>query len=86
MVIGLQGDSSAGVVSGGTSGPHVPSFSWDRPSSALFTATVDTQEGKQSRKEIVPFATTCMGLEIIILNEANQTKDKHHKISLLCAA
>lgn len=86
MVTGLRGASSAGVVSGGTSGPRVPSFPWDRPSSALFMATEDTREGKQSRKEIVPFATTCVGLEIIVLNEANQTKDKHRKMPLLCAA
>ena len=47
MVIGLAGDSSAGVVAGGTSGPHVSSF-WDQPNSLLFMATVDTQEGKQT--------------------------------------
>ena len=35
--------------------------------------------------EIMPFATTWMGLEIIILGEVSQTeKDKHHMISLIC--
>ena len=35
--------------------------------------------------EIMPFATTWMGLEIIILSEVSQTeKDKHHMISLVC--
>ena len=35
--------------------------------------------------EIMPFATTWMGLEIIILSEVSQTeKDKHHMISLIC--
>ena len=34
----------------------------------------------------MPFAATWMDLEIIILNEVNQTeKDKYHMITLLCA-
>ena len=33
----------------------------------------------------MPFAATCMDLEIIILSEVSQTeKDKHHMISLIC--
>ena len=33
--------------------------------------------------EIMPFATTWMDLEIIILREISQ-KDKYHMISLIC--
>ena len=34
--------------------------------------------------EIMPFAATCMGLEIIILSEDFQTEeDKYHMISLI---
>ena len=33
--------------------------------------------------EIMPFAATCMHLEIIILSEVSQTeKSKHHMVSL----
>ena len=36
-------------------------------------------------KEIMPFAATWMGLEIIILSEASQKeKDKYHMISFIC--
>ena len=35
--------------------------------------------------EILPFGTTWMDLEIIILSEVNQTeKNKYHKLSLIC--
>ena len=37
------------------------------------------------KNEIMPFATTGMDLEIIILSEVSQTeKDKYHTISLIC--
>ena len=37
------------------------------------------------KNEIMPFATTWMDLEIIILSEVSQTeKDKYHMISLIC--
>ena len=37
------------------------------------------------RNEIMPFAATWMGLEIIILSEVSQTeKDKYYMISLIC--
>ena len=37
------------------------------------------------KNEIVPFATTWMDLEIIILSEISQKeKDRYHVISLLC--
>ena len=37
------------------------------------------------KNEILPFATTWMDLEIIILSELSQTeKDKYHIISLMC--
>ena len=36
------------------------------------------------RKEIMPFAATWMGLEIIILSEVSNTeKDKYHMLSLI---
>ena len=36
------------------------------------------------KKEIFPFATTWMDLQIIMLSEASQTeKDKYHMISLI---
>ena len=35
--------------------------------------------------EIMPFTETWMDLEIVILNEVNQTeKDKYHMILLIC--
>ena len=37
------------------------------------------------KNEIMPFAATCMDLEIIIRSEVNQTeKDKNHMLSLIC--
>ena len=37
------------------------------------------------KNEIMPFAATRMGPEIIILHEVNQKeKDKYHMISLIC--
>ena len=37
------------------------------------------------KNEILPFATTWMDLEDIMLSEINQTeKDKHYMLSLLC--
>ena len=37
------------------------------------------------KNEIMPFAATCMDLEIITLSEVSQTeKDKYHMISLIC--
>ena len=37
------------------------------------------------KNEILPFASTWMDLEIIILSEVSQTaKDKYHMISLIC--
>ena len=37
------------------------------------------------KSEIMPFATTWIDLEIIILNEVSQTKiDKYHLIALIC--
>ena len=38
-----------------------------------------------NKKEILPFATAWLNLDIIILNEMNQSeKDKYHVISLIC--
>ena len=37
------------------------------------------------KNEIMPFSTTWMNLEIIILSEVSQKeKDKYHVISLIC--
>ena len=37
------------------------------------------------KNEIMPFAATWMGLEIIILSEVNRRKkDTYHMISLIC--
>ena len=37
------------------------------------------------KNEIMPFAETWMGLEIVILSEVSRTeKDKYHMISLIC--
>ena len=37
------------------------------------------------KNEVMPFATTWMDLEIIILSEVSQSeKDKYHMISLIC--
>ena len=40
---------------------------------------------KKKNSKVIPFAATCMQLEIITLNEVNQKdKDKYHMISLMC--
>ena len=37
------------------------------------------------KTEIMPFAATWMGVEIVILSEVSQTeKEKYHMISLMC--
>ena len=36
------------------------------------------------KNEIMPFATTWMDLEIIIISEVNQTEDKYHMRSFVC--
>ena len=36
------------------------------------------------KNEIMPFAATQMGVEIIILSEVNQKKDKYRMVSLIC--
>ena len=37
------------------------------------------------KKEILPFVTTCMDLEAIMISEINQTeKEKYCMISLIC--
>ena len=38
-----------------------------------------------NKKEILPFETTWMNLEVIMVNEINQTeKDKYYMISYMC--
>ena len=40
---------------------------------------------KKKNSKVIPFAATCMQLEIITLNEVNQKdKEKYHMISLMC--
>ena len=36
------------------------------------------------KNEIMPFATSWMDLETVILTEVKAEKDKHHMISLIC--
>ena len=37
------------------------------------------------KEKKMPFAATCMDLEIVILSEVSQTEnDKYHMISLIC--
>ena len=37
------------------------------------------------KNELMPFAATWMGLEMIILSEVSQTeKERHHMISFIC--
>ena len=36
------------------------------------------------KNEIMPFSATWMDLEIIILSEVSQEKDKYHTILLIC--
>ena len=38
----------------------------------------------KKKNETMPFAATWRGLEIIILSEVNQRKNKYHMISLTC--
>ena len=40
---------------------------------------------RHKKNEIMPFAATRMGLEVVILSEVSQTeKDKYRMISLIC--
>ena len=55
----------------------------DKENVTCYTQWNSTQPEKKTER--VPFATTYMDLEILILNEANLTKtDKCHMISLIC--
>ena len=36
------------------------------------------------KNEIMPFETTRMNLEMVMLNELSQTEEKYHMISLIC--
>ena len=49
----------------------------------IYTHTIEYYSAVK-KNEIMPFAATCMDLEIIILSEVkSDKKDKHHMISLI---
>ena len=49
----------------------------------VYTYTME-YDSAIKKNEIMPFAVTWMGLEIVILSEVSQTeKDKYHMISLI---
>ena len=42
------------------------------------------QDSAIQQNEIMPFAVTCMNLEITILGEVSQRKHKYHMTSVTC--
>ena len=61
---------------------YLPTDEWIKDMWYIYTMEYHSATKKD---EIMPFAATWMGLEIIIVSEVSQTeKDKYHMISLIC--
>ena len=58
---------------------HVPHI-YTPPQIHTYTPTMEydsASKKKKTKNEIIPFAATCMDLEMIILNEVRKKKDRY---------